>query len=243
MSCTFVDLMVHPSHQARGAMKAMWEESLALGERMFNITVAFAGHSAVQRYMAASSMRTPANRVYMFERELSSRPPARSGWLVREASHFEDRWASSLAEASRPFVFLLHRTPKHLNWRYTDKRAGRFRILVVEDGQRLLGYTVLTTSRGKAVLADLLVLPGRDDVIRCLLNAAEERATAIGLSSLRCWSALHHPYREVMLQAGFSPKRPVRGLVARTYGDTELGALFDDERLAVHISMGDTDAV
>jgi hypothetical protein len=83
----------------------------------------------------------------------------------------------------------------YLNWRYADPRAGRYTIRVAEEKGELLGYVVPAVSRGKGFIADLLVLPGRLDVVAALVEDAAGHLAERGLSALRCWCAKRHPYR------------------------------------------------
>ena len=108
----------------------------------------------------------------------------------------------------------------------------------------MLGYLVAARSYGRGFIADLLVLPGRLDVLESLVRDALGRLRETGVESIRCWLPRGHAYRGVLERLGFRPRGRPLALVYETYrvGADEL-RLLHDPRLAVHYSMSDSDLV
>ncbi len=99
--------------------------------------------------------------------------------------------------------------------------------------------------RGKGYLADLLALPGRDDVVQSLVRDALARFRAAGVSAVQWWSPTHHPYKQILARQGFLHKRRRKrelGYRALRASSEEL-AFLEDPRAAVHFVLGDTDVV
>lgn len=113
-----------------------------------------------------------------------------------------------------------------------------YRFIAVHAAGQLRGVAVVRQPRGQgdprlrgirvAVLADLLVHPGRRDVLLALLREAEAAARAAGADALLC-SASHRTLRQVLrrqLYVAFPGN--VRFLLRATDHDARLHARFDD---------------
>ncbi len=238
------DLAIHPDYHSRGVMKALWELTLTSANESYDVNVAISRHPWVQSYMRQSRMYEAANTIEWLE--LDIRPLARGracGVEVAAVSGFDGRFDDLVRLASEPFDFTLERDRDYLTWRYADERAGRVMIFEGEENGELAGYAVLALSRGKAFLADLLTLPGKNRALTALVEHAALQAAAEGMGELRCWCPAVHPYRDRLFGLGFVPKRPVEGLLIGPLRTTDLGPLFTDERFPIHITIGDTDIV
>jgi hypothetical protein len=161
---------------------------------------------------------------------------------VRERTSFDARVDELGAKAAREFDFIYARTREFLNWRYCDARAGTFTVLTAEADGALLGYTVLKTTDGLGQVADLLVLPARDDVLRELVASALQRFDAQGLSAVQCWCPARHPYRSALTNAGFTEKTGIH-LDWLGFTDAADAALLKSRVLRAHVMVGDTDLV
>jgi hypothetical protein len=184
-------------------------------------------------------------RALKFAGEAQSRPyRQQASWRIAEAATFDERIDGFCQEASRPFQFIAGRTRDYLNWRYCDPRSGYFSVLTAEEGERLLGYIVIRTSEERGYIADILALPGRDDVVASLVAAALERFVTANVAAVECWLVANHPYLAVIRRYGF-----VDSLRNLNFAYTPLGTA--DSRLdflrlrkaPVHLTDGDLDRV
>jgi hypothetical protein len=131
----------------------------------------------------------------------------------------------------------------YLNWRYADPRAGRFRIRLAEERGRLLGYSVLTSMRGHGYIADLLTLPGREDVAESLLRDAFAAFRDADLQSGRCWAPHAHPYLGALQRTGFTRHRQPRHVTYRVHRNPEQAQVLSEPDARVHLMIGDSDNV
>jgi hypothetical protein len=96
----------------------------------------------------------------------------------------------------------------------------------------------------RAHLADLLAMPGREDVVETLLADAATIARNAGAASLWGWLTKHHPYRRALRGQGFFDSRSETVLQynpVRTAAE-DLAPLRDP-RARMHFLIGDTDLV
>jgi len=242
---TCTDYAVHPDYQGRGLSREIWEFDPKRFAATFDLLINITDSRAVKHQIKTiGHSRTLANELEWLELPVAApradaAPP--SHVTLRTAAEFDERTDEFCRDALRPFDLAIVRDRTYLNWRFGDPRAGRYTIRLAEDGGRLLGYAVFATSRGKGFIADLLVLPGRSDVIEALAVDAARYFAGSGLPSVRCWSVVRHPYRETLLRCGFAPLRPVE-----RFGIGRAGRevpLRDDPNAAVHFTVGDTDIV
>jgi len=195
--------------------------------------------------MMGQGHRAPANKLEHLKRAIATGPGSKSprGFSIRREARFDQRVDDLFRAAASDFDLLTLRSVAYLNGRYADARAGRFAIYVAEEAGRMLGYAVVTASRGKAFIADLLVLPDRADVLNALIDAAIAYSVNSAATSLRAWCVHHHPYRHALLCAGLAPAREETSISFMEYGDTSLSFVFEDARARLHIVPGDTDVV
>ena len=175
-------------------------------------------------------------------------PPVaqRTAWTVREIDSFDERVDRLWEEASPSFDFVLLRDAEFLNWRYCDARAGRFTRFAAEQDGRLLGYAVAQVSYGRGYLSDVLVRPGRLDVLDSLLAHATGRLKQAGVAVAIAWCATLHPYGPVLQRHGWlvRPTR-TRDLSYRPLhrgAETKL-AFLQDPQTRIHFTTGDVDVV
>ena len=170
-------------------------------------------------------------------------PRLRPTWSIRTIGAFDARTDAFCEQASEAFDLIQYRDRRYLNWRYLDPRGGPFVVSVAEEGGELLGYAATAMAGHQAKLADVLTLPGREDVARTLVSDAVRQAREAGKSSIRAWLPEHHPATPALREHAFFP---VRAPGILTYNDeTPDGALafLDEPRAAVHFMLGDTDAI
>jgi hypothetical protein len=106
----------------------------------------------------------------------------------------------------------------------------------------VLGYAVLCQQESVGHIVDLLVLPGRFDVLTELFAFAGRSFNHGGATSIECWSTRHHPYRHTLEQQGFKPmRRAVRPLYEPGRLDLAELSTLQDTRAQVHLMAGDTD--
>jgi len=185
-------------------------------------------------YIAGSSLKLAHSRPW---------GAAKPGWTLVPTSRFDERIDTFFDDAASAFDFIGLRTMDYMNWRYGDIRAGDFRITTAEEGGRILGFSVLALSHGRAKIADLLALPGRLDVAASLLGDAIRYAHAARAASIDCWLPRRHPYRSLLRREGFLRTANRPHFFERIGGADEDVAFLDDPSAAIHFTLGDSDLV
>ena len=273
LTCHVGDVCVRPDHQGRGALLQMYMFIMPQLRESYDAHLVFRPRNRSSAVVRQGDTRPIpfANQVHALVRPL--RPwPASGGlskaprqlvawaraalgdlpapkqmvepWELRQVPRFDERIDALWDEASRPFHFIVARDRERLNWRYADPRAGLFMLRLAEQDGRILGYSVLRVSHGTGHIADLLVLPGRVDVLCSLLRDALAIFRSQGLAKVEVWCATHHPYRETLRRCGFLLKWRTVPLTLNIYHPERFDPAFlSDRRAAIHLMAGDTDLV
>ena len=261
------DLCVHPDFQNLGVMSEMRAFAWPEYGRTFDMRIGPPTHGPLDKLRRREGSKYLANEVEVLTCPLWSRtPPAKLGrtlfatavralwraldrgsrdaWTLQEVPSFDERIDAFFEEAAKPFEFIIVRSSDYLNWRYADPRSGSFTITLAEQDGRVLGYSVLTMARGRGCIADLLVLPGRQDVLRSLVRHAITSFQDKGLATVECWCPRVHPYRSVLWRHGFVHVQRVLDVSTGTWlAPPDELAFLDDPGAAVHFVAGDTDWV
>jgi len=164
---------------------------------------------------------------------------------IRDVERFDERVDAFGAEAAEPFEFILERTQAYLNWRYADPRAGDFAIKLAEEEGQMVGYAVLRRTNGRAHLADMMALPGRDDVVEALALAALEHFREAGESTVQFLMPKNHPYEQTLRRCGFAGKRKRKvppDFLPMRLSEDELASLTKPD-LRFHFMLGDSDTI
>jgi GNAT superfamily N-acetyltransferase len=244
-----VDTAVHPAFQGRGLMTAL---TYPMPERLREFDADFSVRSGVEameraiRYDERKNFYASVDvlRCKLDVTTRTSRDATSSAWSIRSAARFDERVRQFMIEASAPFWLIVERTPEYLNWRFADDRAGGFTIRLAEAEGRMLGYLVLRMSGSRGYIADLLALPGRDDVVASLVADALDLFRSSGVSSVECWATRNHPYRQVLHQHGFDEKRRTMQFYCQPMRVAdEVVEPFGGRDAVMHLVSGDTDLV
>ncbi len=168
----------------------------------------------------------------------------RGNWTIRSIDRFDERFQAFFDRAAEAFDLIQVRRPAFLNYRYADHRAGPFDIRVAEADGEVLGYAVVRATENTGVLADLLALPGREDVANALVQDALDLGRQAGSPAMRAWMMRNHPYHRLLVHSGFQLQRGIvePGYDAKKIDPAELEFL-QDPQARVHIMLGDTDHV
>jgi hypothetical protein len=239
------DLAVQSNYQGRGVLNDMWSFARHHFDDKNDFNFGVGDHPAALHMRVAQGNIVIQNKVQVLSRDLSAFSGTSSNQIdVLEVDCFDEQ-TNMLFESCVPaFDFIRERSSRYLNWRFADKRAGRFTKLAAIEAHQLLGYVVLTKAQHVGVVADMLVLPGRQDVLGALLQAALRRFVEAGCLSADCWTPTVHPDRSSLIQHGFSRKK--RGIhLSYRYlraPPTKLEFL-SNHQASVHIMAADTDLV
>lgn len=159
-------------------------------------------------------------------------------------SEFDKQFDEFGAAAGAAFDFIQTRDAEYLNWRFCDPRGGDFVVRAAADGGRWLGYAAIRIDDREAILADLLALPGRLDVIRALVADAIDVADARGAPILRAWLPRSHPYRSALREFGFVSTPETVTLAYQMWnGEADEMKILDDPSASIHFMVADSDHV
>jgi hypothetical protein len=168
---------------------------------------------------------------------------ARVSCEIETVDRFDERIDAFCEEASQAFDFISIRGADALNWRYADRRAGDFTIRLVTEDQRIVGFSVLRVSNGAGHIADIMALPGRDDVIAALGRDAARRLRGQA-PRVECWLFDNGPYAAALVSAGFLGRRNRRQLTYEAVGvPVEEIEFLSGPSIRAHLSVGDMDWV
>jgi GNAT superfamily N-acetyltransferase len=177
-------------------------------------------------------------------------PHRESEFDVRTVKHFDSRVNLLWEKVSPSYNFIGKRDEDYLNWRYSDPRAGDFKITIAEDAaSEVQGYVVSRVNRylkdyPVGFVMDLVAAPRRLDVADSLVNQAMNSFDDEGVNIVNYLNVSRHPYNSLMARYGF-----VNSMVKFNvfYNAPNLATEFEALRKAVpssiFFSWGDHDSL
>jgi len=159
---------------------------------------------------------------------------------------FEDDMDTLWEKASQKFDFAVVRKKHYLNWRYCDRRAGKYSVLAARDEDDLVGYIVLAinnTLDGYPIgyVVDLFNVPDRSDAADALLSATLESFDEQSINLINMLSTNSSPYNRSLYLAGFLDSRVKYNLWYSYF--SESGNLSDKDLKVSLFQFGDRDVL
>jgi len=180
----------------------------------------------------------------MHKLRLSSNVPGLPGARVRHTPTVDKGFDRLWAEARSSYGILAVRDSQYLQWRYCHKPGADYTFLLLEQGDKLLGYTVLAVE-GEAVrvgrVVDIFSLPD-DRFLDKLLSSSLGYFLDQQADRAECWCLAGARYEQV-IRKYFPCRHPEHIRAVFRILDKSL----DPQRLADRsnwlITMGDADSV
>lgn len=165
-----------------------------------------------------------------------------TGTFGPKADHFWEKIAPS-------FDFIVQRKSDYLNWRYCDPRSGGYTVKMALQNGELVGYSVLGVNSliehyPVGYIMDILVLPGRVDVINMLAQDAVRYFESLDVNIVNYQVVRGSMYEEALKNHGFLDSRINLHIFINTYDQQDL--LKITQNLSpdkVYISWGDHDVL
>jgi len=158
---------------------------------------------------------------------------------VTEIEEFDIRFDRLWNQVKDNYPIIARRDRQHLQWRYVENPAERYRILAHVGDESLLGYAVFKRYQDELQIVDLLTVQdvnvGLGLVSRVAHIALEESAASVSL-----WLNVTHPLHHALEKRGFGNGEPVTyfgGLALQP--DLPAAELYDFRNW--YLTMGDSD--
>ena len=236
------------------------EERRVLGDRLLGngphvfLKVRDARAYAVERRRRGQGGRLPvvvatfAIRAAALANRLRWRPfrdPLPPTIRIRAIDRFDQRVDALVERAAEEFDFITDWNSEYLNWRFCDPRAGRFTVLVAEEGDELLGFIVCKVEGIYGYIGQLLALPGREDAVRALAEAGTKVLEDASVAVIQCALPRRHPYTAILRRTGFVDSRRAMTFYLRPvdpdWQDRVDELTAPDAR--IHVMYGDLDGI
>jgi hypothetical protein len=168
---------------------------------------------------------------------------------VLDIKQFDQRIDAFWEKLAEEYDYIIERDRSFLNWRYLDPRVGGFVVKQAEEEGEILGFIAMRTNRYSkeypiGYIVDLLALPGRDDALHALLDAATKHFDGDNVNIVNCLVVKNHPNEKILNSHGFLDSR----IKIKVYYNTKLAgdrnvklAKLSPER--TYISWGDYDTL
>ena len=172
-------------------------------------------------------------------------------YSVIPLSKFDERFDILWQEACDIAPILVRRDRNYLKWRYASHPIHEYSILAIEDGDMLIGYSILRIKELAGLQAgyivDLLVHPDAKYAQDALLEATVRLAQAERCDLISCLMLEHIPYVDALKRRGFT-RVPDRIMPQKMYlGARNNGSGFPDEFIHNsknwYITWGDHDRI
>ena len=112
--------------------------------------------------------------------------------------NFDKFWGKVKCE----YDFIIEGSKEYMNWRYTDKRGGNYRITIAFDDNEIVGYLVTRIIKYKpdyyeGFIVDFLALFGRNDVVEKMILDAIRYFDENDVNVIYCWIIRGHLHEKI----------------------------------------------
>jgi len=170
-----------------------------------------------------------------------------SDFEIVNISNFTERVQVFWDSIKSSYDFSFELSSEYLNWRFCDRRAGKYEVYSAEIEGEILGFIVTRVNRidvenPRGFIVELIVAPGRSDVANALLKESVCDLLVEGVNEIFTWVVENNFLERAFLENGFFK---IRQDISTFYNFTKVEdqvAQFQSalpERL--HFSYGSTD--
>lgn len=137
------------------------------------------------------------------------------GFTVRRLAGFDAAFDqfSSAAQAGKNLGLVKGRA--YLSWRYQQHPDRAYLIWGAFVGENLVGYLVLHIAEFKSSICELETLPGNENAVFVLVEAAGKAAREAGSNVLGIWVPDHNPLHSTLQKCGFISQRRLHHWLAK----------------------------
>ncbi len=231
--------MTHPDYRGRGLFPDLAQRTYAyMAETGMGLVWGFPNalshRGFVRNLNWVDIYEIPTLRLSLQGRSLP--PPGDQVIEMEELdAHFDRLWNQVRDDCP----IIARRDRQHLQWRYVENPAERYRILAHVEDESLLGYAVFKRYQNELQIVDLLTVQdvnvGLGLVSRVAHIALEESAASVSL-----WLNVTHPLHHALEKWGFGNGEPITylgGLALQP--DLPADDLYDFRNW--YLTMGDSD--
>jgi hypothetical protein len=166
---------------------------------------------------------------------------------VREVNFFDFEINTFWDNIKNDYNFIVKKTMLYLNWRYCDSRGGRYKVILAQDKNNILGYIVYRINRFRkdypiGLISEVLARSGRIDVVERLLHEAVQRLDTSDVNVIHAKIIKGHIYESILKKCGFvdSRKKNYVGFSPHDLQD-DLEKLVNAYPDRIHFQLGETE--
>lgn len=131
---------------------------------------------------------------------------------LKKITKFDDMIEPFWDQIKDEYDFILEKTSAFLNWRYCDRRAGKYEIYVAEENGAILGLMILRINRYKkeypeGYIMELLTLPRSKEIADTLLSEAVEHFDREKINVIYATVVKDHSLEKYYYRHGFLNSR------------------------------------
>lgn len=164
---------------------------------------------------------------------------------IKEVYGFDERFDHLWNQLKGFFTITTIRDAKYLNWRYCLHPLYKYRILVAEKKEEILGFAILRCAEDKGLkrgyIMDFLVKHGEKKLVSTLLTKSLRFFYDEGVDLVTCWMLPHAPYYKALRRHLFF-KRTSDLVTAVTSFNKDISNEFLKNPSNWHVTMGDCDS-
>jgi GNAT superfamily N-acetyltransferase len=169
-------------------------------------------------------------------------------YTIEEITNFDNDYDIFWDQIKLSYDFIIDRSPKYMNWRYTDPRAGFYKIFVAKNEKKWLGYIVIRINRKKeyheAFIADLIAPPNRRDVSALLLKEAKKYIDKENVNIIYCWAIQGGQLESVLIGEAYIKSQNHPLLIYQNINfASEWDNMYKIEANRMYLNYGDSDWV
>jgi len=140
-------------------------------------------------------------------RKMCGSGPANGSLKIERISSFDGRIDRFWEEISKHFRIIVKRDQRYLNYRYVGDPENEYIIYTAVEGDRILGYCVLTETLHENLrtgsIVDILGFQDGCNAVSCLIQRALKCFKEDDIDLVTCEMSEENPYKAAFRKAGF----------------------------------------
>ena len=164
----------------------------------------------------------------------------------KQIDYFPEKISELIDSIYQNFDYIIQRDVDFLNWKYSYPNLGDYRKTIVEQDNKIQGYSVLYINRYNkdypiGYIVDLITNPDKPSTTNDLLHDATEYFDKNNVNIVNCMTAKGNNFEKQLVKHGFLDSRHKFHIFTSQQGSKDLEALKKSDPNKIHMAWGDFD--
>jgi hypothetical protein len=188
-------------------------------------------------------------KVLKYWNKMWNHPRRTDNLEITHVEYFEEDIDIFIETIQQEHDFMIIRSAKYLNWKYAYPKLGDYRLFIIQEEERIIGYSILrinkyNTAYPVGYIVELITETGRNDAVAKMVSNAISYFDTNNVNIVNVQTVRGHSHVNIYEKYGFLDSRiKINLYTSQADEEVMLEELSTVDPSTIYISWGDHDAL